>query len=609
MSLTRINVDAGGNYPVLVGQGLLGELPELLGNRVEKVLVIHPRALRTTGETVRDDLAAAGLEAVAAEIPDAEEAKHVQVAAFCWQVLGQSDFTRTDAIVTVGGGAVSDLGGFVAATWLRGIKVIHIPTTVLGMVDAAVGGKTGINTAEGKNLVGSFHAPAGVLVDLDTLGTLPENELFTGLAEVVKTGFIADPAILDLVANHAKEEIADVHGPVLRELIERSIRVKAEVVSGDFKESGRREILNYGHTLGHAIEHKERYQWRHGAAVSVGMVFAAEVASMIKSLPYEVVDLHRELLGKLGLPVGYRSDVWPQLLDTMKRDKKARGAMLRMVLLSDIGEPSTVEIPDASILFTAYQEIGEDSPTVSLGIGLGLNCPRPDGRLPLGLLDLPSGAFVDPAPRGCEARLADCDHHSVIMTEPKKDELVATTNDLKNGLVLNLDNQLWQVLEFQHVKPGKGPAFVRTKLKNVISGKIIDKTFNAGTKVETANVDRRDMQYLYHDGTDYVFMDAKDYDQVNISAELVGDAANYMLENQDLQISFHEGTPLSVELPPSVELTITHTEPGLQGDRSTGGSKPATLETGYEIQVPLFLEEGVKVKVDTRSGDYLGRVK
>lgn len=186
---------------------------------------------------------------------------------------------------------------------------------------------------------------------------------------------------------------------------------------------------------------------------------------------------------------------------------------------------------------------------------------------------------------------------------------MATTNDLKNGLVLNLDNQLWQVLEFQHVKPGKGPAFVRTKLKHVISGKIIDKTFNAGTKVETANVDRRDMQYLYHDGTDYVFMDAKDYDQVNISAELVGDAANYMLENQDLQISFHEGTPLSVELPPSVELTITHTEPGLQGDRSTGGSKPATLETGYDIQVPLFLEEGVKVKVDTRSGDYLGRVK
>nr|WP_232488331.1 elongation factor P [Brevibacterium antiquum] len=200
-------------------------------------------------------------------------------------------------------------------------------------------------------------------------------------------------------------------------------------------------------------------------------------------------------------------------------------------------------------------------------------------------------------------------HLAVAKTDTKKDGLVASTNDLKNGLVLNIDKQLWQVLEFQHVKPGKGPAFVRTKLKNVISGKIIDKTFNAGTKVETANVDRRDMQYLYHDGTDYVFMDAEDYDQVSVSPDLVGDAANYMLENQNLQISFHEGTALSVELPPSVELLITHTEPGLQGDRSTGGSKPATLETGYDIQVPLFLEEGTKVKVDTRNGDYLGRVK
>jgi elongation factor P len=186
---------------------------------------------------------------------------------------------------------------------------------------------------------------------------------------------------------------------------------------------------------------------------------------------------------------------------------------------------------------------------------------------------------------------------------------VATTNDLKNGMVLVLEGQLWQVLEFQHVKPGKGPAFVRTKIKNVLSGKIIDKTFNAGTKVETATVDRRDMQYLYNDGTDYVFMDSSDYDQVSITPELVGDAANFMLENQELQIAFHEGNPLYIELPTSVELTITHTEPGLQGDRSTGGSKPATLETGYEIQVPLFLEEGTKVKVDTRSGDYLGRVK
>ena len=370
MTLTRINVEAGGNYPILVGQGLMGQLPELLGPRVEKVLVIHPRALRATGETVRDDLRATGVDAIVAEIPDAEEAKHVQVAAFCWQVLGQSDFTRSDAIITVGGGAVSDLGGFVAATWLRGISVIHIPTTVLGMVDAAIGGKTGINTAEGKNLVGSFHAPSGVLVDLDTLQTLPENELFTGLAEVVKTGFIADPAILDLIGKHSKAEIAEVGGPVLRELIERAIAVKAEVVAEDFRESGRREILNYGHTLAHAIEHKERYQWRHGAAVSVGMVFAAEVAAMVKSLPAETVDLHRELLTKLGLPIAYRADVWPQLLETMKRDKKARGSMLRMVLLGDLASPSTVEIPDISILHTAYQEIGEESPRIMLGTNL-----------------------------------------------------------------------------------------------------------------------------------------------------------------------------------------------------------------------------------------------
>ncbi|WP_349827983.1 elongation factor P [Brevibacterium litoralis] len=186
---------------------------------------------------------------------------------------------------------------------------------------------------------------------------------------------------------------------------------------------------------------------------------------------------------------------------------------------------------------------------------------------------------------------------------------MASTNDLKNGMVLNLEGQLWQVQEFLHVKPGKGPAFVRTKIKNVLSGKIVDKTFNAGTKVETATVDRRDMQYLYNDGTDYIFMDQKDYDQVNLSPELVGDASNFLLENQVVQVAFHEGVALYVELPSAVELTIANTEPGLQGDRSSGGTKPATLETGYEIQVPLFLESDTKVRVDTRTGEYLGRVK
>ena len=185
---------------------------------------------------------------------------------------------------------------------------------------------------------------------------------------------------------------------------------------------------------------------------------------------------------------------------------------------------------------------------------------------------------------------------------------MASTNDLKNGMVLRIDNQLWSVVEFQHVKPGKGPAFVRTKLKSVTTGKTIDKTFNAGTKVETANVDRRTMQYLYNDGADYVFMDPDTYDQIPVSPEIVGDARKYMLENQEAVVARNEGNVLFIELPASVVLEITYTEPGLQGDRSTGGTKPATVETGAEIQVPLFLEQGTKIKVDTRDGSYLGRV-
>ncbi|KRF36145.1 elongation factor P [Nocardioides sp. Soil805] len=186
---------------------------------------------------------------------------------------------------------------------------------------------------------------------------------------------------------------------------------------------------------------------------------------------------------------------------------------------------------------------------------------------------------------------------------------MATTNDLKNGMVLNIEGQLWTVIEFQHVKPGKGPAFVRTKLKNVESNKTVDKTFNAGTKVETANVDKRTMQYLYNDGTSYVFMDTSTYDQIEIAPEIVGAAKNFMLENQDAIVATNEGRVLFVELPASVELLISHTDPGLQGDRSTGGTKPATLETGHEIQVPLFITSGEKVKVDTRDSSYLGRVK
>ncbi|WP_288026837.1 3-dehydroquinate synthase [Arthrobacter sp.] len=347
---------AADNYDVVVGRGLLSLLPGLLGERVKRVLVIHPRALRATGEAVREDLAAAGFTSLTAEIPDAEEGKHIQVAAFCWQVLGQNDFTRSDAIVAVGGGAVTDVAGFVAATWLRGVKVVHLPTSLLGMVDASVGGKTGINTAEGKNLVGAFHPPAGVLVDLDTLDTLPPNELLSGMAEVVKCGFIADPAILELIEANP-EAVKDPRSDVLRELIERAITVKAKVVSEDLTEHGLRETLNYGHTLGHAIEHAERYSWRHGAAVSVGMMFAAELARSVGRLSDTDADRHRSILQLLGLPLTYRKDRWQALLDGMRRDKKTRGDLLRFVVLDGIGRPGILEVPDPSLLFAAYQEI------------------------------------------------------------------------------------------------------------------------------------------------------------------------------------------------------------------------------------------------------------
>ncbi len=346
----------GENYDVVVGRGLLAGVPALLGERVKRVLVIHPRALRLTGDTVREELASAGFTALTAEIPDAEEGKHIEVASFCWQVLGQNDFTRSDAIVAVGGGAVTDLAGFVAATWLRGIKVIHMPTSLLGMVDASVGGKTGINTAEGKNLVGAFHPPAGVLADLDTLDTLPKNEMISGMAEVIKCGFIADPAILELIEQDPSA-VSDPRSETVRELIERAIAVKAKVVSADLKETGQREILNYGHTLGHAIELVERYSWRHGAAVSVGMMFAAELARSVGRLSDADADRHRTILESLGLPITYRRDRWQALLDGMRRDKKSRGDLLRFVVLDGVARPGILDVPDTSLLFAAYQEI------------------------------------------------------------------------------------------------------------------------------------------------------------------------------------------------------------------------------------------------------------
>ncbi|MFJ9323067.1 3-dehydroquinate synthase [Streptomyces globisporus] len=356
---TRIQVagSAGSDpYEVLVGHQLLGELPQLIGDRAKRVAVLHPEALAETGEAVREDLASQGYEAIAIQLPNAEEAKTVEVAAYCWKALGQTGFTRTDVIVGIGGGATTDVAGFVAASWLRGVRWIAVPTTVLGMVDAAVGGKTGINTAEGKNLVGAFHPPAGVLCDLAALESLPVHDYVSGMAEIIKAGFIADPVILDLVEADP-EGARTPSGPHTAELIERSIRVKAEVVSSDLKESGLREILNYGHTLGHAIEKNERYKWRHGAAVSIGMVFAAELGRLAGRLDDATADRHRTILESVGLPLTYRGDQWPKLLENMKVDKKSRGDLLRFIVLDGIGKPTVLEGPDPAVLLAAYGEV------------------------------------------------------------------------------------------------------------------------------------------------------------------------------------------------------------------------------------------------------------
>jgi 3-dehydroquinate synthase (EC 4.2.3.4) len=354
---TAISVSGDRGYDIAIGRGILDRVGEALPAEARKVLVVHPPTLTEAAGRLRERLMAEQpRDVLLAEIPDAEAGKRIEVAAFCWQVMGQADFTRTDAVVGFGGGAVTDLAGFVAATWLRGVAVVQVPTTVLAMVDAAVGGKTGVNTAEGKNLVGAFWAPEAVVCDLELLDTLSQNELVAGYAEVVKAGFIWAPEILDLVeADPAKA--VDPRSDAFRRTIELAIDMKARVVSEDFREAGLREILNYGHTLGHAIEHAERYRWRHGAAVSVGMVFAAELSRLAGRLPDAAAQRHRETLELLGLPTTYRAGAWPQLLATMQRDKKARGGMLRFIVLDDIARPTVLRAPDESLLYAAYQEV------------------------------------------------------------------------------------------------------------------------------------------------------------------------------------------------------------------------------------------------------------
>ncbi len=341
---------------VLIGRALLNEIPETLHGS-KKVLIVYPQPLAATADVLAENLKSAGIQTYMAEVPAAEDAKRVEVAAFCWQIMGQGEFNRNDAVIGLGGGSTTDLAGFVAATWLRGIRSVLIPTTLLGMVDAAIGGKTGINTSEGKNLVGAFHLPDSVVIDLDTLSSLPRNELLAGMAEVVKYGFIAAPEILEII--ESDESATDPTSEAFERLIRESVRIKTDVTARDFKESGDREFLNYGHTLGHAIEHAERYKWRHGAAISIGMVFAAELSMLSGKLSEAEVSRHRSIFEGLGLPITYRADRWPQLLDTMQRDKKARGGALRFVVLDRIGKPSILSAPTPELLFTAFQSIVE----------------------------------------------------------------------------------------------------------------------------------------------------------------------------------------------------------------------------------------------------------
>jgi 3-dehydroquinate synthase len=357
---TRIGVGGPAPYEVLVGAGALDRLPAALGGLAgaERAAVLHAPPLRDRAARAVAGAGEAGIEALAIELPDGEAAKSLAVAGQVWDRLAEAGFTRSDAIVGLGGGATTDVAGWIAAAWLRGIRVIQAPTTLAGMVDAAIGGKTGINVAAGKNLVGAFHPPAAVLCDLDVLGTVPGRDYAAGLAEAVKCGFIADPAILDLI--EADPRAAQAPGnPAEREIIERCIRVKAEVVGEDLTEQGRREILNYGHTLGHAIERAEGYRWRHGDAVSVGLVFAARLGLLSERLDEATARRHGDLLGALGLPVAYRAGALPALLETMRLDKKARGSRIRFIVLDGLGRPGVLDAPDPGLLERAYRAVAE----------------------------------------------------------------------------------------------------------------------------------------------------------------------------------------------------------------------------------------------------------
>jgi 3-dehydroquinate synthase len=351
--VTTICVAGPPPYDVVVAPGASHSLPSVMGAARAAVVVADAR-LADRAHDLRRQLA--GVDVAVELVPSGEQAKTTAELEKLWRVFATAGLSRSDIVIAVGGGATTDLAGFAAATWMRGVRVVHVPTTLLAMVDAAVGGKTGINTAAGKNLVGAFHSPAAVLVDLDVLTTLPADEWINGMAEVVKAGFVADTGILDLIAADPAGAQSPSGGHT-RELVERSIAMKAAVVSEDPTEAGRREILNYGHTLGHAIERREGYRMPHGHAVSIGMVYAAELAELSGTASAGLAARHREVLSTIGLPTAYDQGAFDELYDTMRLDKKARAGRLRFVVLADVGKPVGLDDPDRELLAEAYERL------------------------------------------------------------------------------------------------------------------------------------------------------------------------------------------------------------------------------------------------------------
>ena len=349
--MSEIRVSAERDYTVQLSNAWRGSLTESVQGRARVAIIVSESMTSRV-----HDLDLGNAEVFTFAIPDGEAGKSSNTLLKIWDWLGAAGFTRSDLIVGIGGGAVTDFAGFAAASWLRGLDWIAIPTTVAGAVDAAIGGKTAINSDYGKNLIGAFHSPIKVIIDLDWFTTLTDRDFSAGLAEVVKCGFIADGKILDLIRGKSVSEIRrDL--TLVQELVERSVKVKGEVVSQDFKESFAREALNYGHTLGHAVELDCGYSMRHGECVAIGMAFMAKLQLDLGLITKELSDDHMQILNDLELPVTYKRESWSKLLAHMAVDKKSRGSSLRFVTISEIGKTDRLENPDPKMLYAAYEKV------------------------------------------------------------------------------------------------------------------------------------------------------------------------------------------------------------------------------------------------------------